>query len=93
MIVKRVGVMSAGKVLGAIYLVIGFIAGLFVAVTTALQGNADNIGAVAVVTSITLLAPVLYAIAGFVTGALMAALYNFMTPFVGGFELEFESRA
>jgi len=34
--------------------------------------------------------PVFYGVLGFITGALMAWLYNLTAQFVGGFELDFE---
>ncbi len=78
--------------MGAIYLVIGILAGLVMAIGTALGGNADNAGAAIALLFFIVIVPVLYAIGGFLGGMVLAALYNFVAPKVGGLELELEPR-
>jgi hypothetical protein len=83
MVLKSVGVLSAGKVMGALGVVIGLIAGGFVALVSMLgvvaqpagNGNAQvpalffGMGAVVFL-------PIFYGVISFVTGILYAAFYN-----------------
>jgi hypothetical protein len=99
-IVKRVGVLSAGKVAGAMYFCLGLlIVPMFLTmagVTMLAQHGQDNgagaLGA-GMMAGIAIFAPVFYGVAGFLGGMLMAALYNLMVRFIGGIELEFAPAA
>jgi hypothetical protein len=96
MIVRRLGVGSVAKVLGALHALWGFIFGLVLAVI-ALAGAgigraADDslpfwvgplFGAGAVVAL-----PILYGVLGALFGALTAVLYNVVAGMVGGLHLE-----
>ena len=97
MTVKRIGVLSCGKVLGILYgffgLIFGAIFSLF-AVVGGLAGAANNqpealfglffgVGAVIFV-------PVFYGVMGFLSGLLTAAVYNVIASVAGGLELELE---
>lgn len=99
MVLKRVGVLSAGKVSGVLYgllgLIIGVIAALFsllgvgIAITqtgdsAALFGVLFGVGAV-------IFMPLFYGAMGFIMGVIMAALYNLVAGWVGGVELHLES--
>jgi len=93
MLVKRIGVLSLGKMLGVLYGAIGLLIGVFVAVFSIIaavigaqrQGGALSplFGVVAIVW-----APLFYGVAGFVGGILSAALYNVAAGVVGGVEIE-----
>jgi hypothetical protein len=95
-IVKRVGVLSAGKVFGAMYFCFGLlvipmfflIAGMAVLGAQNQDKAAGAFGAGMMVV-MAVLAPVIYGVMGFIAGMLMALLYNFLTRFIGGLELEF----
>lgn len=95
-IVKRVGVLSAGKVFGAMY----FCLGLLLIPMFALMGGLAMLGAqnqdkaagalgAGMMVAMAVIAPVIYGVMGFIAGMLMALLYNFLTRFIGGLELEF----
>jgi len=95
---KHVGVLSVAKMSGAVYLVLGLLGGILVAGMSFLGafaaagagGNeATFLGAVLGVGAIVFL-PVMYGAMGFVTGALMAALYNLAAKALGGIELVIE---
>lgn len=95
MILKNVGVLSAGKVMACLYALLGLIVGGFVSLFS-LAGVAAGgqnaagaslfFGAAAIV-----LLPVMYGVMGFVGGIVMAALYNFVASLAGGIELELKS--
>lgn len=97
MMLRSVGVLSVGKLLGTMYAVIGLIFGGILALMAmagvAMQpanANAPVIpmffGAGAVI-----LFPVMYGVAGFIGGIICAAIYNVIAGMVGGIEVNFES--
>ena len=93
--ITKIGVMPFAKMLAAIYVGIGLLIGLFVAVLAlfgaalpssgtsfpGLFGLMFGVGAV-------IFFPIMYGIMGLVIGALMALLYNFIAPKIGGIKLE-----
>jgi hypothetical protein len=97
MVLARVGVLSAGKVLGIVYALLGFIVGGFVAlvsmfggaVNMAQNGNNAVPFAGAGVMAIVML-PIIYGILGFLGGIISAAIYNVVAGMVGGLEFELE---
>ena len=100
MTVKRIGVLSLGKVMGAIYggfgllfgVIFSFVAVIGTAFGTAFEGASGAealLGAVFGIGAVIFL-PLFYGLMGFLGGLLMAALYNLAARFVGGLELELE---
>lgn len=100
MTVKRIGVLSLGRVMGTIYGGMGLLFGLIFSIVailgtafgTAFQeatGADALLGALFGVGAVILL-PIFYGLMGFLAGLLMAALYNLAARFVGGLELELE---
>ena len=97
MVIRRVGVASAAKIIGAIYAVIGLIIGLCVAAFSLLgagiaaqAGNGDVpsfIGPLFGVGAI-IFAPIFYGILGVIGGALTAAVYNLVAGMTGGLDIE-----
>lgn len=105
MVVRRVGVLSVGKVLGALYaffgLIIGaiyaliaIVVGLIGASTASNSGDALIGGAGGVVFGILsiILFPIFYGILGFIGGLISGFLYNIIARIVGGIELELDQR-
>ena len=98
MILKRVGVLSCGKVFGILYAFMGLIAGFFLAVFS-LFGVAA--GAAASETEAALLSlffgvgavfflPVFYGVIGFIFGLLTSLIYNLIARTAGGLQLDLE---
>ena len=96
MTITRVGPLSAAKVAGLLYVVIGLIAGALVSLFSmagaaigAGSGNGDGamFGAFFGVGAIILL-PIFYGFFGFVGTLLMAALFNVAAGMVGGIEVD-----
>jgi len=95
-VVKRVGIFSVGKVMGALYALIGLIAGAFISLfsllgaavgggsTEGIAGAIFGIGAIMIV-------PLLYGVFGLIGGIIMAALYNLIASMIGGVEIEIVS--
>jgi hypothetical protein len=93
---RRIGVASAAKVIGVLYVILGLLAGLIVACISLVTAgfitreNPDmppwfasmfGVGAVIIL-------PIVYGIMGTVLGALVAAIYNGVAGIVGGIEVE-----
>lgn len=97
MTVHRMGVFSAAKILGVLYALLGLIVGLFftcfslfgaLAATSAFGDSGGGaLGALFGVGAIIIL-PIFYGVIGFIGGALMAFLYNIVSGWVGGIEID-----
>jgi hypothetical protein len=97
MVVRRVKPLSLGKILGAMYLVLGLIAGLIISAVSVLgfaigsvaapdqpgnmAGLVFGVGAVVVI-------PLVYGTLGFIGGLIAALVYNLIAGVVGGVEIE-----
>ena len=98
MVLKSIGVMSAAKVVGVLYAVMGLLMGvMFGAIFSLVPTMAGPEGGVpgwmapmfgfgAIV-----FMPILYGIMGFVGGAIAALIYNALAGVIGGLELRLES--
>jgi len=106
MVVKRVGVLSVGKVFACLYALLGLIVGGIIsllALASALAGaaaggappEAQHSGAVALVlgAGAIIIMPILYGLGGFLGGMIGAVLYNVAAAIVGGIEIELTQRA
>jgi hypothetical protein len=98
MVLRRVGILSAGKVMGILYAGMGLILGGMIAlismagVAIPQQQNAGVnpmafmlAGGVAAL----IILPIMYGVMGFLGGIIMAAFYNLVASIVGGLELDF----
>ena len=94
--IKKIDVLSAGKIVGILYALMGLIIGVFITLflliglpsyseITGLSGVL--FGLIFGVGSIIFL-PIFYGIFGFITGLIIALLYNFIVKFVGGIKIE-----
>jgi hypothetical protein len=96
MVLRSVGVLSAGKIFGAIGVLVGLLVGGFLALFAAAgvavqqQGNGPQIPGMFLGVGALIMVPLFYGFIGFITGIIYAALYNLIAGFVGGIELEFE---
>jgi|SRR6185436_19849894 len=98
MVIKRVGVMSCARISGILYGLLGLIAGAIISLIAVIVGalgiqsqdaNGAFLGALLGVGAV-IAFPVCYGAVGFIGGALSAALYNWISSFVGGLQLEVE---
>nr|WP_321498183.1 hypothetical protein [uncultured Methanolobus sp.] len=89
--VTKISPLSLGKVIALVTGVIGFFFGLFGLLFMGVQ-TAAGIGTSEIVAmlSMVLLAPIIYAIFGLITGLIAAIVFNEASGFIGGLELEIE---
>jgi hypothetical protein len=100
MVLRRIGILSCGKVMGTLYAVMGLILGgimslisvIGVAVAQRPNGG-EEIGAMFFGVGAVILLPIFYGITGFIGGIIMAAVYNFVAGVVGGVELDLQPTA
>lgn len=88
-ILKRIDPMSAGKLLGAIYAVLGLLIGAIVSLLSVLRvmktpADADAVTGALFGVGAVILIPLCYGILGWIGGALGAALFNIFAGMVGG---------
>ena len=94
-IVKSVGVLSIAKIMGTVYAALGLIfAPIFIVAGLAgmMAGGREGALGAAGGMFIAICFPILYGAIGFVAGAIGALLYNLFAKWVGGIELELQSR-
>jgi hypothetical protein len=98
MVLRSVGVLSVGKISGAIGVIIGLFMGAIVAMMSAAgiamqnQGNGPPLPAVFFGLGAIVFIPLFYGVAMFVIGLIYGAVYNLIAGVVGGIEMEFERR-
>ena len=87
---RRIGILSVGKVFGILYAILGLLAGagfsLFAMLGAAIGGE-EAFGAIFGVFSIVLF-PIVYGLIGAIFGMIGAAIYNVVAGVVGGIEWE-----
>ena len=97
MVIKKLDVLSVGKITGIIAAAFGLIAGLLLLVFGGLfagmlgsQGDASPLAALGggVVGAIAL--PIFYGICGFIGGVIQALIYNIAAGVIGGIRIETE---
>lgn len=96
--IKRIGVLSVGKVFGVLYALFGLIFGAIFALFSLLgaatgaansQGSEALVGLVFGLGSVIFL-PLFYGVLGFIFGLISALLYNGVARLIGGIEIEVE---
>jgi hypothetical protein len=101
MILKSVGVVSVGKVLGCLYALLGLIVGaLFsllalagLAIGRQQQNQPQGLEAMVMGVGAIIILPIFYGLVGFIGGIISAALYNLVASVVGGIELDIRGDA
>ena len=97
--IQRIGVLSCGKMLAALYAVLGLIAGGFMALFSLagmqMQGQAGNAAAPGFAVGFGLasiiILPLMYGVLGFIFGVVAAFIYNVVSGVAGGIEIETDS--
>ena len=99
MVLKKIGVGSAAKIIGALYASIGLLVGICLAVfssvfgglmASAQGGNMPGWAGMVFGVGGIIILPIFYGVLGFIGGAIWAALYNLFAGMVGGIELHLE---
>ena len=92
MVIRRVGPLSCAKVVGVLYLILGFVVGGMISLLSLVGlfgGGAQGgfmpalFGAAAVV-----LLPICYGLLGFVVTLIMTSLFNVVVGITGGVEID-----
>lgn len=99
MILKSIGVLSCGKMMGLVYAILGLLVGGFfalfslagVAMQQAQAGNGPMLPFMGAGVAAVIIFPILYGIIGFIGGIILALLYNAVANIAGGLELDFQS--
>lgn len=98
MVLKSIGVLSAAKIVGLMYAILGLIMGLVFAAFFAMipmtdSGTSEMPTWLAPMfgTGAIIIAPILYGCMGFVGGAIAAVIYNALSGMMGGLELKLET--
>ena len=96
-VLKRVGVLSVAKVLGAWYALMGLVAGALFSLFSVLgaaigmaSGEGEAVWALLFGVGAIIIMPIFYGLLGVVFGALGALFYNLTAKIAGGIELELE---
>jgi len=98
MVLKRIGVVSSGKLSGVFYALIGLIIGAILSLVSLLgmafgamsESPLGALGGLLFGLAAIIAMPVLYGIIGFIAGLAMAALYNLVAGITGGLEIELQ---
>ena len=93
---RRIGIFSVAKMAGGLYFLISLLFVpfllLFAAIGAFAAEGMDRLGAVPLVL-LAVFIPFIYGLMGFLIGALMALIYNFVAGRFGGIELQLEPKA
>lgn len=89
-IVKKMGVMSVAKVQALLMAFMGLIFGLLFGLIGGAIGSAFGVPAFGGGFSMIIIMPIMYGIFGFIFGAIGAALYNMVSKWIGGIEMDLE---
>jgi hypothetical protein len=93
-IVKSVGVLSFGKIMGSIYGILGLVFMpffLLIGIVSSFAGNKGAAFGAAGSLTMAVLFPILYGAIGFVAGVIGASLYNLFAKWIGGIELQLQA--
>ena len=90
---RRIGVLSAGKIAGIFYALIGLFAGFIfsmIAMIGMSVGSDLGIWELVMGVGAIIFMPIVYGLMGFVGGISSAAIYNLIAGLIGGLEIELE---
>ena len=92
--IKRIGVLSVAKMLGAIYACIGLIGGAFFSCfaligATAAFAEAGSEGLIGLLFGVgaIVIFPIMYGVIGFIGGLIVGFIYNVVAGWMGGIEI------
>ncbi|WP_342305110.1 hypothetical protein [Methanolobus sp. ZRKC5] len=91
--IKKVGVLSLGKILAVLYAIMGLILGAFMTLASLTIGAMSyhaGMGGMFFGAGAIIILPIFYGILGFITGIITALIFNVATGFIGGLEIEVE---
>jgi hypothetical protein len=94
--VRKIGVLSLGKITGIIYAIMGLIIGAIITLTSLTVGSMmydQEAGGMLFGAGAIIALPIFYGVLGFIGGVITALVFNAITGVIGGLELEVEDTA
>jgi hypothetical protein len=91
--IKRIAPLQLGKMLAVLYGIMGLLAMPFFLLVSLFASQApqqQRIGVMGLGIGFAILVPLIYAVMGFVSGAIGALIYNLVASWIGGIEVEVE---
>ncbi|VVB96110.1 Uncharacterised protein [uncultured archaeon] len=90
--IKKIHVLPFAQVVGAVFAVLGFVATipLFFLMAVPDTSPAGRLGAVGGIILTMIIYPAMLFVISFISSGIMAIVYNFIAPHVGGIKLEVE---
>ncbi len=93
MVLRRLGVLSVGVVMGVIYTALGLLLGVFFSLFAMInlmigKGEMHGPAAIAIAVFAVVGFPIFYGFTGFIGGVVLAAMYNLVASFTGGIKME-----
>jgi len=86
--VKRIGVMSAAKILGLFGILIGLVGGIAIAILSNYAAVGEELPVMFFGWQSIIIFPVFYAVVYFIAGALGALIYNLLAKMIGGIKID-----
>jgi hypothetical protein len=94
MVIKSVGVVSVGKMYGAVCAAMGLLGGVFIAALGSVSSSLASAAGTSVMpfagfgVAAIIVLPIIYGFIGFIGGLIGGAFYNLFAGMVGGIEIE-----
>ncbi len=92
--IKRIGVLSMGKIYGMLCAIMGLIFGAIMTLVSlvglAISSSSTGMFGVLFGVGAIIFLPIVYGVMGFIMGLITALLYNLIASWVGGLEVETE---
>ncbi len=91
--IKKIGVLSLGKIVGVLYAIMGLILGAFMTLASLTIGSMafhPGMGGMFFGAGAIIILPIFYGILGLITGIITALVFNAATGIIGGLEIEVE---
>ncbi|MFA0823928.1 MAG: hypothetical protein ACC612_13705 [Methanomethylovorans sp.] len=94
--ITNIDVLSLAKILGLLYaffgLILGLLMSLFMVVPSSMMGYAGGVSGLLMGLGVIITVPIFYGIMGFISGIIMAIPYNIIANWIGGLEVEVETK-
>ncbi|WMW23059.1 hypothetical protein RE476_04305 [Methanolobus mangrovi] len=92
--INRVGVFSLGKILAAVYGILGLIFGALITLMSlgmgSIMGSQGAFAGIMFGAGAIIALPIFYGIMGFIGGVIVALIFNAATGIIGGLEIDVE---
>ena len=92
MVIRRIGPLSAAKISGLLYALMGIVLGAFISIFAVVGAMPKDDGLAGLMFGMgaIIALPIFYGILGFVMTLIAAALYNLVARLIGGIEIDLQ---